>query len=73
MSDMLSIRQTVQRAKAEGIPISEYGLRLWIRNGALPTRKVGTKNLLYWPNVLAFATCADGVDNSADKPQTVGR
>lgn len=74
MADMLTIRQTVARARDENLPLSEYALRLWIRSGALPARKVGNKFLLFWPNVKNFAICADGSDNSnADKPKNVGR
>lgn len=41
MPNVLTIREAVQRAKADGLPISEYTLRHWVRTGAVPTRKVG--------------------------------
>ena len=63
MPDVLTIREAVQRAKAEGLPVSEYSLRYWIRSGAIPTRKVGQKALIYYPWVVRFIQCADGCDN----------
>lgn len=68
MPDMLSIRETVNRAKAEGLPISEYTLRLWIKTGAIPVRWVGQKALLFYPNLVRYLQCEDGADN---KPATV--
>lgn len=63
MPDVLTIREAVQRAKAEGLPLSEYSLRYFIRNGAIPTRKVGQKALVYYPNIVAFIRCDSGCDN----------
>lgn len=63
MADILTIRQTVQRAQAEELPVSEYALRLWVKQGKVPVRIAGAKQLIYWPNLLAFLTCADGSDN----------
>ena len=68
MPDVLSIRETVQRAKAEGLPISEYTLRRLIRSGEIPIRRVGQTILLYYPNLIRYLTCADGADNT---PTTV--
>ncbi len=65
MANVLTVRETVQRAKAEGLPISEYGLRLLIKQGEIPARSIGTKLLVYWPNVEAFLTCSAGSDNAA--------
>lgn len=64
MHNVLTIRESVQRAKAEGLPISEYTLRQWVRTGALPTRKVGQKALIFYPNLVRFLQCEDGADNS---------
>ena len=63
MADMLTIRQAVERAKNEGIPISEYTLRRWIRSGAVPVRVAGSKQLLYYPNLVRYLQCVDGSDN----------
>ena len=57
MPNMLTIREAVQRAKADGMPISEYTLRQWVRTGAVPVRKVGQKALLYYPNLIRYLQC----------------
>ena len=62
--DVLTIHETVARSKAEGIPVTEYTLRAWIKRGDLPVRKIGTKSLIYWPNLIAYLSCADGGDNA---------
>lgn len=68
MASVVTIREAVQRAKADGIPVSEYTLRLWVKNGAIPVRKVGQKVLLYYPNLVRCLQCEDGKDN---QPATV--
>ena len=68
MADVVTIREAVQRAKADGLPISEYTLRRWVRTGAIPARKVGQKALLFYPNLVRYLQCEDGTDN---KPATV--
>ena len=65
MPNVLSVRETVHRAKAEGLHISEYCLRLWIKQGKIPARSIGTKLLIFWPNVVNFLTCSAGSDNAA--------
>ncbi len=66
MPDVLTIREAVQRAKADGIPVSEYTLRQWVKTGAIPTRKVGKKALLFYPILVRFLQCEDGCDNPPD-------
>lgn len=68
MQNVLTIRESVQRAKDDGLPISEYTLRHWIRTGAVPARKVGQKYLIFYPNLVRFLQCQDGADNT---PATV--
>lgn len=68
MPNVLTIREAVQRAKVDGMPISEYTLRHWVRIGAIPTRKVGQKVLLFYPNLIKYLQCEDGCDNA---PATV--
>lgn len=63
MADMLTIRQAVERARQEGIPVSEYTLRRWVRSGAVPVRVAGSKQLLYYPNLVRYLQCVDGCDN----------
>lgn len=65
MPNVLTIRDAVRRAKGDGLPISEYTLRQWVKTGAIPTRKVGQKALLFYPNVVQYIQCADGCDNPA--------
>lgn len=68
MIEMLTIRQVVERCKAEGLPVSEYALRQWVRSGVIPARKIGRKALIYYPNVVRFVRCADGADNTPAAP-----
>ena len=63
MADMLTIRQAVDRARQEGIPVSEYTLRRWVKSGAVPVRVAGAKHLLYYPNLVRYLQCVDGCDN----------
>lgn len=67
-NNVVTIREAVQRAKDDGLPVSEYTLRHWVRIGAVPTRKVGQKALLFYPNLVRFLQCEDGADNA---PTTV--
>lgn len=60
MHDMVTIREAVSRTKTDGIPISEYTLRQWVRTGAIPSRKAGTKTLLFYPNLVSYLRCEDG-------------
>lgn len=62
---ILTIQETVNRAKERGMPISEYTLRRALRSGAIPCRLVGRKYLIAWPNVERWLLCTDGSDNAA--------
>lgn len=66
MPSVVTVREAVRRAKAEGLPVSEYALRAWIRTGAIPVRNVGSKALIYYPHLVRFLQCVDGADNLAD-------
>ena len=68
MPDVLTIREAVQRAKTEELPVTEFSLRQWVKSGAIPVRKVGPKALLFYPNLVRYLQCEDGCDN---KPATV--
>ena len=63
MPDVVTIRQAVERSKADGLPVTEYTIRRWIKTGAIPVRTVGSKVLLYYPNLQKFLRCEDGADN----------
>lgn len=54
MADVLSINETLKRARAEGIPLPETALRRWVKNGEIPAVYAGRKCLLFWPNVVRF-------------------
>lgn len=62
MSDVLTIPETLERARSEGLPVSEYSLRRWIKTGAIPSRNAGRKALVYYPALIRFLTCEDGGD-----------
>lgn len=68
MAEICTVREAVQRAKQDGFPVSEYTLRQWIRCGAIPVRRAGTKILLFYPNLVRYLQCDDGSDN---KPTVV--
>ena len=68
MPNVVTIREAVLRSKADGMPVSEYTLRQWVKSGAIPVRKVGQKVLLYYPNLVSYLQCQDGKDN---QPATV--
>lgn len=60
----VTVKEAVPRANADGYYVTEYALRHWIRIGAIPVRKVGQKQLLYYPNLIRFLQCVDGADNA---------
>lgn len=62
MPDVVTVKEAVRRARSEGMPVSEFSLRRWIKTGAVPVRKAGNKLLLYYPRLVEFLTCADGGD-----------
>lgn len=64
MPDILSVRETVRRCQQEGLPVSEYTLRQWIKGGVIPTRKVGQKSLIYFPNLAAYLRCESGTGDA---------
>ena len=59
MAEIVTIRQAVQRARDDDMPVSEYTLRQWIKSGAIPVRKVGQKALLFYPNLIRYLQCED--------------
>ena len=69
MADVLTVREAGRRAGNEGLPVTEYSLRRWIKTGAVPVRSVGKKALLFYPNLVRYLQCEDGADNM---PAAVG-
>lgn len=65
MRDIVTIREAVARARCDGIPISEYALRGWVKNGEIQARKAGNKTLIYYPNLIKYLQCANGNDYTA--------
>lgn len=62
MGNVVTIRGAVARAKADGLSVSEYTLRGWIKAGLIPVRHAGSKQLLYYPNLVRYLRCEDGGD-----------
>ena len=58
MPNVVTVREAVQRAKADGLPVTEYTLRRWIKTGAIPVRNVGSKAL--FGTDLIYAAKGDG-------------
>lgn len=72
MADVVTVREAVARAKEDGLPVSEYALRGWIKTGEIPVRNIGHKSLLYYPNLVRYLQCVDGCDNSPTAAETAG-
>lgn len=62
MADIMTIRDAAARAKEEGLPVSEYTLRGWVKAGVIPIRRAGSKQLIYYPNLERYLRCEDGGD-----------
>lgn len=61
MADVLTIRAAVTRAKEEGLPVSEYTLRAWIKAGRVPVVYAGTRALVYFPNIVTYLQTGDPI------------
>lgn len=64
MADVLTIRAAVARAKEDGLPVSEYTLRGWIKAGRVPVVYAGTRALVYYPNLLHYVQTGDPIQPS---------
>ena len=62
MGNVMTVRGAVARAKEEGLPVSEYTLRTWVKCGFIPIRRAGCKQLIYYPNLVRYLQCEDGGD-----------
>ena len=54
-----NIKQTVERATACGINISEYTLRRAIRTKQVPCKIIGRTYLIPWDGFLRWVSCAE--------------
>lgn len=70
MPNVMTIKEAVQRSKKDGLPVTEYSLRRWIKSGAIPVRTIGSKALLFYPNLTAFLRCDNGADNTPTTAST---
>ena len=57
--DVMNMKQTVARAKACGINISEYTLRRAIRTKQVPCKIIGRTYLIPWEGFLRWVSCAE--------------
>ena len=51
-----SIREIQERLVREGYKISQYTLRIWVKQGKLPVVYTGTKALLSYDKVILLLT-----------------
>ena len=58
-----TIPEIVKWAQADGLPLTSYGLRLLIRQGKIPVRRIGAKQLVPYNAVRDFLSCTYGQDN----------
>ena len=63
LSDIGTVPQHAKRAKAEGIPISEYTIRRLIKQGTIPARYIGNKPVFSYAALMRYLSCKDGADN----------
>ena len=64
---VLTIQQAVARAVEDGIPLSTYALRRYVKTGEIPCRRIGTKVLIYYPHIVQYFTQGLAADTSDPK------
>lgn len=62
--DISTVPKLAKRAKADGLPISEYTIRRLIKTGALPARYIGPKPVASYSALVRYLSCEDGCDNA---------
>ena len=68
-SDINTVPKLARRAKADGLPISEYAIRRLIKSGAIPARYIGPKPLASYSAIVRYFSCEDGCDNATVVPK----
>lgn len=63
--DINTVPKLAQRAKADGLPISEYTIRRLIKTGAIPARYIGPKPVASYSALVRYFSCVDGCDNTS--------
>lgn len=63
-ADICTIPKLAQRAKADGLPVSEFSIRRMIKEGTLPARYVGPKAIASYSALVRYLSCVDGCDNA---------
>lgn len=63
--DICTVPKLARRAKADGLPASEYMIRRLIKSGAIPARYIGPKAVASYSALVRYFSCADGCDNSS--------
>lgn len=59
-----TVRSIHARLISEGFQVSEYALRLWIKQGILPAVYTGNKALISYKNVLAILNGGQAIPQS---------
>lgn len=54
MMELATVNQTAERARDEGLGVTETALRSWLADGSLAFIPVGNRRMIYWPTLLAF-------------------
>ncbi|MBQ3529768.1 MAG: hypothetical protein IJA47_04665 [Oscillospiraceae bacterium] len=68
MNDINTVPKLAAKAKADGLPISEYTIRKLIKQGTIPARYIGKKPVASYTALVRYFSCEDGCDNA---PATV--
>lgn len=63
-SDINTVPKLAQRAREEGLPISEYTIRRLIKTGVIPARYIGPKPVASYSAIVRYFSCEDGCDNN---------
>lgn len=69
--EILKIKDIVDRAKENGMDVSQYTLRRAIKQGKLPCRIVGRTYLISWNNFISWVSCEESCDNPNFAPLSI--